>query len=218
MSRTDCGLGAQRSGPEIDPTGLRRIAAYAGKLRQCPPGRSGAQARASMLALPGLTMRWLDYAHRVTGECERIPVPDVDPRIAMRLRLTNRPAICGRSTHRSRSAMMYCAGVSDLLSAATVSAWRARSRTSAHHRREPRTRTLLNEPECVAAIDAFVAQHGGMPSDGSQGSRAHSRAILVSRAENAFEDKSRSSPVRKRHRQGDRAPSRARVPACYRRR
>src|ERR1022692_4539968 len=73
------------AGPEIDPAGLHRIAAYAGKL---PPVSSWTEAAAQAksvygLALPGLTdADWLDYAHRGYREnAAGIPVPDMDPKV-----------------------------------------------------------------------------------------------------------------------------------------
>ena len=145
-----------------------RIQAYAGKL---PPVTSWAQAAEQAksvygAALPGLSdAQWLDYARRGYREdASGIPVPDVDPKIAQGI---TSPAASG--THdlwpmfaQLRVPMLVIRGaLSDLLSAATV-ARMAREQPSleqltvANRGHAP----LLNEPECVAAIERFVARHG----------------------------------------------------------
>jgi pimeloyl-ACP methyl ester carboxylesterase len=156
------------AGPEIDPAGLRRIAGYAGKL---PPVTSWAQAAAQAksvydIALPGLTDEdWLAYAHQGYREnAEGIPVPDMDPRISEAFKTpSTAPADMWPlfAVIKSVPLLVIRGALSDLLSAATVERM-AREHpglkhiTVANRGHAP----LLNEPECVQAIDAFVARHG----------------------------------------------------------
>ena len=62
--------------------------------------------------------------------------------------------------------------LSDLLSAATV-ARMAREKPDLEHITvaDRGHAPLLNEPECLEAIDAFVARHGGVAQSGESGSR-----------------------------------------------
>jgi pimeloyl-ACP methyl ester carboxylesterase len=156
------------AGPEIDPAGVRRIQGYAGKL---PPVSSWAEAAAQAksvygIALPGLSdAEWLDYARRGYRENEAgVPVPDIDPKIAEALKS---PAASGTNLWpmfaqiRGVSMLVIRGALSDLLSAATVERM-AREQpgleqlTVANRGHAP----LLSEPECVAAIDRFIARHG----------------------------------------------------------
>src|SRR5450755_2268182 len=156
------------AGPEIDPAGLRRIAGYAGKL---PPVSNWAEAAAQAKsvygnALPGLTdADWLDFAHRGYREnAAGIPVPDMDPKVGDAFK--NPPAaptdLWPLYAQIKGVPMLVIRGaLSDLLSAATV-ARMARGKPDLQHITVAnRGHTpLLNEPECLAAIDAFVARHG----------------------------------------------------------
>jgi pimeloyl-ACP methyl ester carboxylesterase len=162
------GLVLNEAGPEIDPTGLRRIAAYAGKLPSVSSWtEAGAQAKSIYgLALPGLTdEEWLDYAHRGYREnANGIPVPDVDPRISDAFKTPpTAPAHMWPLYAQIKGVpMMVLRGaLSDLLSAATVERM-AREKPDLQHITVANRghAPLLNEPECVAAIDAFVAQYG----------------------------------------------------------
>jgi pimeloyl-ACP methyl ester carboxylesterase len=156
------------AGPEIDPAGLRRIAGYAGKL---PPVTSWAQAAAQAkstygIALPGLTDEdWLAYAHQGYREsAEGIPVPDMDPRIG---EVFKTPSTASADLWplfamiKSVPMMVIRGALSDLLSAATVERM-AREHPGLEHITVANRghAPLLNEPECVRAIDAFIAQHG----------------------------------------------------------
>jgi pimeloyl-ACP methyl ester carboxylesterase len=156
------------AGPEIDPAGLRRIAGYAGKL---PPVSSWAEAAAQAksvygLALPGLTdADWLDYARRGYREnAAGVPVPDMDPRIsdAFKNAPTASPDLWPLYAQIKGVPMLVIRGaLSDLLSAATVARMAREKPDLQHITVANRGHTpLLNEPECLAAIDAFVARHG----------------------------------------------------------
>jgi len=156
------------AGPEIDPAGVRRIAEYAGKL---PPVTSWTEAAAQAksiygLALPGLTdEEWLDYARQGYREnADGIPVPDIDPKISEAFKT---PSTAARdmwplySLIKGVPLLVIRGAMSDLLSAATV-ARMAREKKDlqqiavANRGHAP----LLNEPECLLAIDTFLAQHG----------------------------------------------------------
>jgi pimeloyl-ACP methyl ester carboxylesterase len=156
------------AGPEIDPSGLRRIAGYAGKL---PPVFSWAEAAAQArsvygLALPGLTdAEWLEYAHRGYRENEAgAPIPDMDPRIgeAFRNPSAAAPDLWPLYAQIKGVPMLVIRGsLSDLLSAATVARMAREKPDLQHTTVTNRGHTpLLNEPECLAAIDAFVLRHG----------------------------------------------------------
>jgi pimeloyl-ACP methyl ester carboxylesterase len=163
------GLVLNDAGPEIDPAGLRRIAAYAGKL---PPVTSWSEAAAQAkniygLALPGLTdAQWLSYAHCGYREnAQGIPVPDMDPRISDAFKTTSTAPAADMWPIFS-----YIAGVpmlvirgasSDILSAETVARMAREKPGLEHITVANRGHTpLLNEPDCLPAIDAFIAKHG----------------------------------------------------------
>jgi len=156
------------AGPEIDPAGLRRIAGYAGKL---PPVASWAEAAAQAksvygLALPGLSdTEWLDFAHWGYREnAAGVPVPDMDPKIAEGFKnQTTAPTDLWSLYAQTKGVPMLVirGALSDLLSAATVARMAREKPELRHITVANRGHTpLLNEPECVTAIDAFVARHG----------------------------------------------------------
>jgi len=151
-------------GPEVDPAGLERIRGYAGK---GAPVRNWAEAIAQARATygsawPGLSdERWeqvvrLSYRENAQG----VPEVDADPGISELVRdtrvtapdlwpiwgaLAKLPILAIRGAH------------SDILSAATLERMQ-RSRTDlktltvANRGHAP----LLDEPECIAAIDEFL--------------------------------------------------------------
>ncbi len=156
------------AGPEVDPAGLRRIAGYAGKL---PPVSSWAEAAAQAKstygsALPGLTDEdWFDYAHRGYREnAAGIPVPDVDPKISQAF--TNPSTAPGDlwplyAQIKGVPMLVIRGALSDLLSAATVARMVREKPNVEHITVANRGHTpLLNEPECLAAIDTFLARFG----------------------------------------------------------
>ncbi len=164
------------AGPEIDPVGLRRIAGYAGKL---PPVASWAEAAAQAkstygAALPGLSdEEWLDYARRGYREnAAGAPVPDVDPKISEGFRaMAAAPGDLWPLYAQIKGVpMLVIRGAnSDLLSAATVERM-VREKpgleqvTVANRGHTP----LLNEPECLAAVDTFIARHGDIAKPGAR--------------------------------------------------
>jgi pimeloyl-ACP methyl ester carboxylesterase len=153
-------------GPEIDPVGAARIAGYVGRL---PPVRTWDEAIAQLRAVyesawPGLSDRmWLELARRSYREDSHgTPVLDVDPRVGEALRassgptpnlwplfaaLGSIPTLAIRGTH------------SDILSETTFA--RMQREKPDLVRVEVANRghvPLLDEPECLGAIDAFLAR------------------------------------------------------------
>jgi pimeloyl-ACP methyl ester carboxylesterase len=157
------------AGPELDPVGVRRIAGYAGKLPSVSTwAEAAAQAKSTYgLALPGLSdEQWLDYARRGYREnAAGIPVPDVDPKISEGFRsMAEAPGDFWPLYAQIKGVPMLVirGALSDLLSAATVSRMAREKPELQHITVANRGHTpLLNEPECVAAIDAFIARAAG---------------------------------------------------------
>ena len=154
------------AGPEIDPAGLRRIAGYAGKL---PPVSTWAEAAAQArsvygLALPGLSDgEWLEFAQRGYRENDAgVPVPDMDPKIADAFKNPSAAADMWPLFSMISVPMLVIRGaLSDLLSAATLARMVREKPGLQHIEVANRGHTpLLDEPECLAAIDAFVERHG----------------------------------------------------------
>jgi pimeloyl-ACP methyl ester carboxylesterase len=162
------GIVLNDAGPELDPVGVRRIAGYAGKL---PPVVTWAEAAAQAksvygAALPGLTdAEWLDYAQRGYREnAAGVPVPDMDPKIADAFKASAAaPADMWPLYARLEDVpiLVIRGALSDLLSPGTV-ARMAREKPHLQQIEIPnRGHTpLLNEPESVTAIDAFIVRHG----------------------------------------------------------
>jgi pimeloyl-ACP methyl ester carboxylesterase len=165
------------AGPQIEAAGLRRIAGYAGKLPAVSSWpEAAAQAKSVYgLALPGLTEEdWLHYARCGYREnAAGIPVPDVDPKISQAL--ANPPAVPGDlwplySTIKDVPMLVIRGALSDLLSAATVQRMAREKPDLEHITVANRGHTpLLDEPECLAAIDAFLARYGRIAGPGGQG-------------------------------------------------
>lgn len=164
------------AGPEFDPVGVRRIAGYAGKL---PPVSSWAAAAAQAksvygLALPGLTEEeWLDFARRGYREnAQGIPVPDVDPKISEAFK---NPAPVAANLWpvfaqlKAVPMLVIRGALSDLLSASTLARMAREKPDLQHITVVNRGHTpLLDEPDCLAAIDAFLARHGRIAEQGDQ--------------------------------------------------
>ncbi len=108
---------------------------------------------------------WLDFAQRTYREnAQGVPVPDMDPRISDAFR--NPPTAPADMwpiyAQIKRVPMLVIRGaLSDLLSTATVERM-ARERPDVQSVTVPnRGHTpLLDEPECIAAIDGFLTRHG----------------------------------------------------------
>jgi pimeloyl-ACP methyl ester carboxylesterase len=156
------------AGPELDPAGLQRIAAYVGKL---PPVRTWNEAASQAesiyhLALPGLgKSEWLDFARRGYREDTRgFPIPDMDPSISDAFR--NPPAaipdLWSVYAQIEGVPMLVIRGaLSDVLSAATLARMAREKPDLQYITVENRGHApLLNEPQCLKAIDTFVARFG----------------------------------------------------------
>ncbi|HVC01893.1 MAG TPA: alpha/beta hydrolase [Steroidobacteraceae bacterium] len=151
------------AGAQIDPAGLRRIASYAGKL---PPVSTWAQAAAQTkavygAALPGLNDdEWMAYTRRGYREdASGAPVPDMDPKIAHAFGdpSTINTDLWSLFAQIHDLPMLVIRGAaSDLLSAATVMRM-ARENRALRYATVPNRghAPLLDEPECIEAIDAF---------------------------------------------------------------
>lgn len=158
-------------GPEVDPVGLERIRGYAGK---APPVRdwAGAVAVVRMVygpALPGLSEARLEKLARASyrEDAQGVPQPDADPLIAEPLKDTSKaaPDLWPLWGAIAKVPMLAIRGAaSDILSAATLARMQ---------REKPDLRTLqvadrghaplLDEPECVQAIDEFLAAQTRAP-------------------------------------------------------
>jgi pimeloyl-ACP methyl ester carboxylesterase len=158
-------------GPEVDRSGLERIRGYAGR---GPPVRDWAGALAQVRAvygpaLPGLDeARLMKLAHAGYREdAQGVPQPDADPLIAEPLKDTSKaaPDLWPLWGAIAKVPMLAIRGAqSDILSAATLARMQREkpdlsTLTVANRGHAP----LLDEPECVAAIDEFLAATGAAP-------------------------------------------------------
>lgn len=152
-------------GPEVDPVGLARIAQYVGK---APPVRTWAEAVAMVratyeFALPGLSdEQWLEYTRRSYSDVAGVPHLDMDPNIGVAVRAA--PAAAAPDLWPVFDALaaiptlVLRGASSDILSAATLDRMQARKPDLARVDVPNRGHVpLLDEPEAVAAIDAFLA-------------------------------------------------------------
>lgn len=151
-------------GPEVDPVGLARIASYVGRF---PPANTWSEAvtlvRATYeFALPGLTdEQWLDYARRSYTDVDGTPRLDMDPMIGEAVR--SAPAAAAPDlwpvfrTLGPVPTLVLRGAASDILSRATLDRMQAEKpdlfRVEVPNRGHV---PLLDEPEAVAAIDAFL--------------------------------------------------------------
>ncbi len=153
-------------GPEVAPQGLQRIAAYVGRHTPVTSwAEAAAQARATYgLALPGLgDDDWLAFARRSYSEVDGVPRLDMDPKIGEAVRVA--PATAAPdlwplySALRPIPTLAIRGEVSDVLSEQTFDRMAAGKpdleRLTVPRRGHP---PLLDEPECIAAIDAFLAR------------------------------------------------------------
>ena len=153
-------------GPEIDPAGIERIKGYAGRL---PPAQNWSEAEAQTKAVfgdawPGLApSRWASLARRgyrqnTAGMVEL----DADPNIGEALRAAPAAALDLWPLWKALREVPTLAirgERSDILSAATFA--RMKSETPGLAQLEVANRghvPLLDEPECVLALDAFLSR------------------------------------------------------------
>ncbi len=164
--RVPAGVILNDVGPEVAPEGLQRIAQYVG--RHAPVGswaEAAAQARATYgLALPDLgDDDWLAMARRAYVEVDGVPRLDVDPMIGEAVRAA--PAGAAPDLWPIFAALgpiptlAIRGALSDVLSVGTFERMAREKpdleRLTVARRGHP---PLLDEPECVAAIDDFLAR------------------------------------------------------------
>jgi pimeloyl-ACP methyl ester carboxylesterase len=152
-------------GPEVDPVGLERIRGYAGK---APPVRdwAGAVAQVRLVygpALPNLSeARWEKLTRAsYRADAQGVPQPDADPLIGEPLKDTSKaaPDLWPLWGAIAKVPILAVRGEqSDILSAATLVRMQKekpdlRALTVANRGHAP----LLDEPECVQAIEEFLA-------------------------------------------------------------
>ena len=153
-------------GPEVDPVGLERIKGYAGRL---PPPKNWEDAVAQTKTMfgnawPNLSaQRWSALARRGYREDgDGAVTVDADPMIGEMLRAA--PAATATlwpfwKALRGIPMLAIRGAQSDILSAATFAKMKAENpelvQLEVPHRGHA---PLLDEPECIAAIDAFLSQ------------------------------------------------------------
>lgn len=152
-------------GPEIDPVGIERIKQYAGRL-PAPRTWSAAAAQTQSVygeAWPGLAVdRWAILARRAYREdAAGVVLADSDPGIGEVLRAA--PAAAADlwplwKSLREIPTLAIRGARSDILSAATFA--RMKSENPGLQQLEVANRghvPLLDEPECLAAVDGFLS-------------------------------------------------------------
>jgi pimeloyl-ACP methyl ester carboxylesterase len=154
-------------GPEIDPVGAERIRGYAGRL---PPVSNWTEAVAQLktvfgAAWPGLSEPvWHELARRSFREDEAgVPVLDVDPKVGDAMRAapqTAAPDLWPLFATLNPVPVLAIRGVlSDILSEATFARMQREKpdliALSVLNRGHV---PLLDEPECLAAMDTFLQQ------------------------------------------------------------
>jgi pimeloyl-ACP methyl ester carboxylesterase len=159
-------------GPEVDPVGLERIRGYAGKDAPVHSwGEAIAQVRNTYATVwPDLSEeRWEKIARlSYRAGAQGVPEVDADPRIAEVARKSQSiaPDLWPLWGALAKVPMLAIRGAqSDILSAATLARMQREKRdlevlTVANRGHAP----MLDEPECLAAIDKFIggeASHVG---------------------------------------------------------
>jgi pimeloyl-ACP methyl ester carboxylesterase len=151
-------------GPEVDPAGLERIRGYAGK---ASPVRSWAEAIAQVrstygVAWPDLSDERWEKIVRLSfrANAQGVPEIDADPRISELLRDTKvaAPDLWPLWGALAKVPVLAIRGAaSDILGAATLARMQ-REKPDLKVLTVPKRghAPLLDEPECVAAIDAFL--------------------------------------------------------------
>ena len=159
------GLVLNDMGPEVDSRGLERIKGYAGRL-PAPKDWDDAVAQTKLMfgdAWPGLGAdRWATLTRRAYSEdAAGHPKIEADPKIGEVLRAA--PAAAANlwpfwNALRGIPMLAIRGATSDILSAATLARMKAENPDLellevANRGHAP----LLDEPECIAAIDTFLA-------------------------------------------------------------
>jgi pimeloyl-ACP methyl ester carboxylesterase len=152
-------------GPEVDPAGAQRISSYVGRHA---PVHDWAGAAAQMRAMYQVAMPdaeesdWMAFARRSYTEVDGVPQLDVDPGIGEAVRAAPAGAAPDLwpvyASLRPLPALAIRGELSDVLSQSTFDRMAREKpdlrRVTVARRGHP---PLLDEPECIAAIDAFLA-------------------------------------------------------------
>jgi pimeloyl-ACP methyl ester carboxylesterase len=153
-------------GPEVAPEGLARIASYVG--RHAPPAtwdEAVATVRATYeIGMPGLTHeQWAAYARRSYSDVNGVPYLDMDPMIGEAVR--SAPAAAAPdlwplyAALRPVPTLALRGATSDILSPATFERMQLEKPDLVRVEVPRRGHTpQLDEPECVQAIDEFLAR------------------------------------------------------------
>ncbi len=152
-------------GPEIAPEGLARITTYTGRM---PPVRSWDEAVAQAKEIYGLAWRdlseatWRRLARRGYREDENgVPRLDMDPKIgdtARQVGVKFADPWSAFSALETIPTVVLHGVFSDILTDDIVARMQLRKPDLAHVRVANRGHVpLLDEPECIEAIDAFLA-------------------------------------------------------------
>jgi pimeloyl-ACP methyl ester carboxylesterase len=158
------GLALNDVGPELDPAGLARIAAYAGKVE---PARGWAEAADRCRASNGQAFPdygeadWLAFARRTYRETPEGPAPAYDPDIAVPFKAAEGaapPDMWGLWDALAAIPMLAIRGaLSDLLAQTTLEQMQARHPALATATIPGRGHApMLDEPEAATAINAFL--------------------------------------------------------------
>lgn len=154
-------------GPEVDPAGLARIAAYAGQPVDTPTWAAAAAhvKKINAVAFPEYTdADWDAFARRTFREgTEGTPVLDYDPDISVPIRAMGAKGLVPKlwpfftRLARGRPTLLIRGGASDLLSAGIAAKMRKRAPKMAYAEitgigHAP----MLDEPEARAAIFEFL--------------------------------------------------------------
>jgi pimeloyl-ACP methyl ester carboxylesterase len=160
------GLVLNDMGPEVDPVGLERIKGYAGRLPSPKNWDEAIAQTRSMFggAWPNLsTERWSTLTRRGYREDENGGLSvDADPMIGEMLRAA--PAATANlwsfwKALRGIPILAIRGAQSDILSGATFTKMKVENPDLVQLEVAQRGHVpLLDEPECIAAIDAFLAQ------------------------------------------------------------
>jgi pimeloyl-ACP methyl ester carboxylesterase len=164
--RVPAGVILNDIGPEVAAEGLQRISGYVGR---SSPVRNWDEAAAQMRATYGVAMpgasdaQWHAFARRSYTEVDGVPRLDVDPAIGEAVRAA--PAGAAPDLWPVYAALQPVptlairGGSSDVLSEATFGRMAREKpdlvRVTVPGRGHP---PMLDEPECVTAIDHFLAQ------------------------------------------------------------
>lgn len=166
MPQVPAGVILNDVGPEVAPEGLQRIAQYVGRHTPVDSWEQAvAQARATYgLALPGLSdAEWRAFAKRSYSEVDGRPRLDMDPMIGEAVRAAPAGAAPDLwplfGALRPIPTLAIRGELSDVLSPATFDRMAREKpdleRLTVARRGHP---PLLDEPECVAAIDTFLSR------------------------------------------------------------